>query len=304
MSIQQLLVELSKDQLLYYFIVIFLIATALEYTYGRKKHLNLYETQDTKASFWMMFVTPIVEFAPKLGAFALFYYLHETSPLRDVVQRQWWAWVLLIFLDDFAYYWFHRMNHEVRLLWAGHVTHHSAIKMNFATALRQGVGERLHKFFFWLPLPLLGFDPLMIFTMMALNLFYQFWIHTELIDRLPRPIEFMFNTPSHHRVHHASNVRYLDCNHGGIFIIWDRFFNTFSDELEHEKPRYGLTTNISSYHPVDLVTHEYQSIWKDWRRASNWGDRWRYLLLAPGWSHDGEDKRARVLRDNAEQGAS
>lgn len=304
MTFQQLFAEVSKDNLLYVFLVIFLLATALEYGYSRKHKLELFEARDTLASFWMLIVTFMVEVLPKLGAFLLFYYLHEITPLRDLVQRQWWAWALLIFLDDFVYYWFHRMNHEVRLFWAGHVTHHSAIKMNFATALRQGVGERLHKFLFWLPLPLLGFDPLMIFTVMALNLFYQFWIHTELVDRLPGPIEFVFNTPSHHRVHHASNVRYLDCNHGGILIIWDRLFNTFSDEVEDEKPRYGLTTNISSYHPVDLITHEYQAMWKDWKRASSWADRWRYVLLAPGWSHDGDDKRARVLRQNAVQAAA
>ena len=109
----------------------------------------------------------------------VFFWLHSISPFADIIQRQWWAWVLLFFLDDFTYYCMHRAKLEVRLLWAGHVSHHSAIRMNFATALRQGVTERVHKYLFWLPLPLLGFDPLMIFTMMSLNLFYQFWLHTE-----------------------------------------------------------------------------------------------------------------------------
>lgn len=298
MTLSQLTAELSKDDLLYFFLIIFLVATASEYAYQRKHKLDLYRAGDTKASAWIMLITPFVEFLPKLCAFAVFYYLHEVTPLRDLIQRQWWAWALLFVLDDFVYYWFHRSNHEVRLFWAGHVSHHSAIRMNFGTALRQGVGERIHKFFFWLPLPLLGFDPLMIFTVIAINLFYQFWVHTELIGKLPKPIEFLFNTPSHHRVHHASNVRYLDCNHGGILIIWDRIFGTFSEETADEKPKYGLTSNITSYKPIDLVTHEYQSIWSDFKRASNWGDRWRYLLLAPGWSHDGEDKRAKALRGN------
>mgnify|MGYP006236335911 FL=1 len=101
--------------------------------------------------------------------------------------------------------------------------------MNLGTALRQGVGERIHKFFFWMWIPLLGFDPLMMFTMMGISLIYQFFVHTELVDKLPKPIEFIFNTPSHHRVHHASNIRYLDCNHAGILIIWDRMFGTFSE---------------------------------------------------------------------------
>ncbi|MEM8907102.1 MAG: sterol desaturase family protein, partial [Bacteroidota bacterium] len=232
----------------------------------------------------------------KLLAFMAFYALHDWSPLRDVVQRQWWAWGLLFLLDDFIYYWFHRLNHEVRLFWAGHVPHHSAIRMNFSTALRQGVGERLHKFLFWLILPLLGFDPLMIFTVMSINLIYQFWVHTELVDRLPWAIEWLFNTPSHHRVHHASNIRYLDCNHGGVLIIWDRLFGTFSEEKAFEKPVYGLTKNIDSLHPIHVATHEYQSIWRDVKRAEKWSDKWKYLFYAPGWSHDGPDRRAKTLR--------
>jgi sterol desaturase/sphingolipid hydroxylase (fatty acid hydroxylase superfamily) len=262
----------------------------------KKEQLDWYTEKDTKASFWMMIITALVELLPKLLAFAAFYYLHEISPLKDIIQRQWWAWILLFVLDDFSYYWFHRSNHEVRLFWAGHVPHHSAIKMNFSTALRQGVGERLHKFFFWLWLPLLGFDALMIFTMMAINLIYQFWTHTELVGKLPRWVEFVFNTPSHHRVHHASNFRYLDRNHGGALIIWDRLFGTFSEEKEGEKPVYGLTENITSHHPIHVATHEYQAIWQDVKRANKWSDKLKYIFYAPGWSHDGEDLRARVLR--------
>ncbi len=279
-----------------FFLPIFLLAVGLEFLLDRERHLNLYQGKDTKASFWMLLFAFAVELAPKLLAFAAFYYLHEISPLRDVVQRQWWAWVLLFFVDDFAYYWFHRLNHEVRILWAGHVPHHSAIKMNFATALRQGVGERAHKFLFWAPLPLLGFDPLMIFTMISINLFYQFWVHTELVDRLPRAIEFVFNTPSHHRVHHASNIRYLDCNHAGVLILWDRLFGSFSEEKRSERPVYGLTENITSYRPIDVATHEYQAIWKDVKRSKTWSDKLKYIFHAPGWSHDGADKRAKILR--------
>lgn len=296
MNPQAVLEELSKDDLAFVFLPIFLLAVGFEFLLDRKRHLNLYQGKDTKASFWMLLFAFIVELAPKFVAFAGFYYLHEISPLRDVVQRQWWAWVLLFFLDDFAYYWFHRLNHEVRILWAGHVPHHSSIRMNFATALRQGVGERLHKFLFWVPLPLLGFDPLMIFTMISINLFYQFWVHTELVDKLPRPIEFVLNTPSHHRVHHASNIRYLDCNHAGVLILWDRLFGSLSEEQEAEKPVYGLTENITSYRPIDVATHEYQAIWKDVKRADTWSDKLKYIFYAPGWSHDGMDKRAKILR--------
>ncbi|KAB1160841.1 sterol desaturase family protein [Tenacibaculum aiptasiae] len=265
----------------------------VEYQFAKEKYYG----KDTGVSLLMMVFSAIVEFIPKILAFVAFFYLYEISPLKDVVGRQWWAWIVLLFADDLAYYWFHRLNHEVRLFWAGHVPHHSSVHMNLGTALRQGVGERIHKFFFWMWIPLLGFDPLMMFTMMGISLIYQFFVHTELVDKLPKPIEFIFNTPSHHRVHHASNIRYLDCNHAGILIIWDRMFGTFSEELkEVDKPVYGLTVNIETYNPVKVATHEYAAIWKDVKRADSWSDKLNYIFNSPGWSHDGEDKRAKTLR--------
>lgn len=290
--------QLGQDDLIYWFVPVFLLALALEYGYSKKRRLALFEPEDTKASLWMMVFVAVVDIAPKVLFFYVIYQLADLSPLRDVVGRQWWAWTILFVLDDFIYYWMHRANHEIRLLWAGHVNHHSAIRMNFATALRQGVGERVHKYLFWLPLPLLGFDVLMIFMMMSISLFYQFWLHTELVGRLPKFVEFVLNTPSHHRVHHASNVRYLDCNHGGTFIVWDRMFGTFSGEADQEQPRYGLTKALESQHPWHVLTHEYQSIWRDVTRAQRWRDKLSYLLKAPGWSHDSEDRRARTLRKN------
>lgn len=293
MSLSEYIQQLSQDKLLYFALPIFFISMLIEYNMAKER----YNRQDTFVSLLMMLFSGIVEFIPKILAFIVFLYLHEISPLKDEIQRQWWAWILLLFLDDFSYYWFHRMNHEVRLFWAGHVTHHSSTYMNLGTALRQGVGERIHKFLFWLWLPLLGFDPLMMFTMMGISLIYQFWVHTEIVDKLPRPIEFIFNTPSHHRVHHASNIRYLDCNHAGILIIWDRLFGTFSKELKIiDKPVYGLTVNIETYNPIKVVTHEYKAIWKDVKRAKKIKDKINYIFNSPGWSHDGEDKRAKTLR--------
>lgn len=296
MDFKYFIEQLSQDKLAIYTLPIFFLAMIVEVIIAKRKNLELYNRKDTKASLWMLILAVIVEFTPKLVAFIAFFYLHEISPLKDIVQRQWWAWILLFFLDDFSYYWFHRLNHEVRLFWAGHVPHHSSLKMNFATALRQGVGERIHKFFFWLWLPLLGFDALMIFTMIAISLFYQFWIHTELMDGFFKPIGLFFNTPSHHRVHHASNIRYLDCNHAGVLIIWDKIFGTFSEEKDFERPKYGLTVNVDSYHPVTVATHEYASIIKDVKRAKKLSDKLKYIFFAPGWSHDGDDKRAKILR--------
>ena len=292
MDIQYFLDLMAQDNLTIFALPIFILAIIVEVMIDRDN----YDGKDAMASFWMLIFTAIIEVLPKLFAFIAFYYLHELTPLRDIVGRQWWAWTALFFLDDFAYYWFHRMNHEVRLFWAGHVPHHSSERFNFGTALRQGVGERIHKFLFWMWLPLLGFDPLMMFIIISINLFYQFWVHTELVDKLPSWYEFIFNTPSHHRVHHASNIRYLDCNHAGVLIIWDRLFGTFSEEKDIEQPVYGLTENIKTHNPFVVAGHEYAAIWRDVKRASKWSDKLKYIFYAPGWSHDGADKRAKTLR--------
>ena len=284
------------DQLTLLALPLFAIAIACEALLSRQAVPPRYHRPDTLASLAMLLGSAIVDLLPKLAAIAAMVFLHEISPLRDVVARQWWAWLLLFFLEDFSYYWFHRSNHSVRLFWAGHVNHHSSRYLNLGTALRQGVGERLHKYLFWLWLPLLGFDPAMIVTLLALSLIYQFWIHTETVGRLPAAIEWLFNTPSHHRVHHASNLRYLDCNHGGVLIIWDRLFGTFAAEDPAEPCEYGLTQNIHSHHPWVVFSHGYRALWQDMRRAGSWRDALRYLVLAPGWSHDGVDMRARVRR--------
>lgn len=285
-----------SDQLLLFATPVFLLCLVLEFLLTRREHPDLYQRIDTFASLTTGLISIVVEFIPKVLAFMAFVYLHSVSPLTESIGRQWWAWLILFFLDDFTYYWFHRLNHEVRLFWAGHVSHHSSIHLNFATALRQGVGERLHKFLFWMWLPLLGFDALMVYTMISLSLIYQFFIHTETVRKLPRLIEFIFNTPSHHRVHHASNLRYLDRNHAGVLIIWDRLFGTFSEETDREAPKYGLTTNIESHHPLTIATHEYAAIWRDVKRANKISHKLKYIFYPPGWSHDGPDQRAKTLR--------
>lgn len=288
--------EFLQDDLTVFAVPLYIAAILLELYWSRRQGMRLYRGADLRASLSMGVLSIVVEILPRLAALVVMVELHNISPLRDVVQHQWWAWVLLFFLEDMTFYWFHRSNHEVRLLWAGHVNHHSSQYFNFGTALRQGVGERIHKFLFWLWLPLLGFDPGMIITMISLSLFYQFWIHTRTVKRLHPWIEAVFNTPSHHRVHHGSNVRYLDRNHGGVLIIWDKLFGTFSAERDDDPVVYGLTKNIESDNILWVAVHEYVAIWRDVKRAGNWRDRLRYIFMAPGWSHDGPDKRASVLR--------
>lgn len=287
---------LLDDRLIQIVLPVFFVAIAAEAVWSRRHRLDLYDRRDFVASMWMLLGSIVIEIVPKTFCVAVMFGLHEWSPLRDVVGRQPWAWALLFVLDDFTYYWFHRLNHEVRFFWAGHVNHHSSEYMNLGTALRQGVVERVYKLVLWFWIAALGFDPAMILTMIGLNLTYQFWVHTEAVRRLPRWFEAVFNTPSHHRVHHASNVRYLDRNHAGVLIVWDRLFGTFSPEIDEEPVVYGLTKNIGTHSPWRVFSHGYSEILADLRRSARLRDRLRYVFDAPGWRHDGPDRRAKVLR--------
>ena len=289
----------QDDNLVKFVVPIFFAAVVVEAIWSRMGKRGLYDGRDFIASMFMLLGSVLIEIVPKVLVIALMFQIHDWSPLRDVVERQPWAWGVLFFLDDFTYYWFHRLNHEVRFFWAGHVNHHSSTHMNLGTALRQGVVERVYKPVFWLWIAALGFDPAMILLMMGLNLTYQFWAHTEAIRRLPNWYEAIFNTPSHHRVHHGSNVRYLDRNHAGVLILWDKLFGTFSPELDEEPVVYGLTKDINTNNPWRVLTHGYTEMAADMRRSSSFGTRLRYLLEAPGWSHDGPDKRAKTLRSEA-----
>ena len=201
----------------------------------------------------------------------------------------------LFLLDDFCYYWFHRISHESRFLWASHSIHHSSQKYNLSTALRQTwTGDLSGSFLFWVGLPLLGFKPEWVMLMKAISLIYQFWIHTELIKKLPKWFEFIFNTPSHHRVHHAVQAKYLDRNHAGILIIWDRIFGTFIQEKE--QPVYGLIKNINTNNPIQIAFHEWRLIFKDLKLKISLADKLRYIFFAPGWSHDGSRMSSEQIR--------
>jgi sterol desaturase/sphingolipid hydroxylase (fatty acid hydroxylase superfamily) len=207
----------------------------------------------------------------------------------------WWAWILVFFGEDLTYYCQHRIGHESRFFWASHVVHHSSQKYNLSTAVRQTWTGSFTGFFFTGWLALLGFHPLMIVTQGAISLLYQYWIHTEMIDKMPRWFEYIFNTPSHHRVHHATNPQYLDRNHAGILIIWDRMFGTFEPEVE--KPIYGLTQNIETHNPVKVAFLEWYYLLKDaLTSAKNPWQSIKYMFMPPGWKHDGTGKVSKDLR--------
>ncbi|HMB90072.1 MAG TPA: sterol desaturase family protein [Rhodothermales bacterium] len=275
----------------------FILLLVIEAIVSAIDQRELFEVKDTFASLGMGVGNVLTNLGAKAVVLATYWLVYDlTGFFKDLLAPdQWWVWAGLFFAEDFSYYWFHRISHGSRFFWASHVVHHSSQKYNLSTALRQTwTGNITGSFVFWLWLPFLGFHPLMIMTMQSVSLIYQFWIHTETIGKLPRPIEWVFNTPSHHRVHHASDIKYLDKNHAGVLIIWDRFFGTFQEE--EERPTYGLTKNIDTYNPFRIAFHEWRDLWRDLRRPLPWKARLGYLFGPPGWSHDGSRKTTRQLR--------
>jgi sterol desaturase/sphingolipid hydroxylase (fatty acid hydroxylase superfamily) len=252
---------------------------------------DLYEFKDTAASLTMGIGNVIVGLFSKTMIFAFFTILHRYAIFS--IPYTWWAWVLAFFADDISYYVFHRTSHECRLWWASHVVHHSSQRYNLGTALRQTWTGSLYSFVFWMWMPLVGFPPVMILTMQAISLLYQFWIHTELIKNMG-PLELVLNTPSHHRVHHGSNLEYLDKNHGGFLIIWDRLFGTFAPEKS--PVIYGLTKNIESYNPVRIAFHEWGDIVRDVVATNSWSERWHLAFGRPGRKYEKTEADAAVTQ--------
>lgn len=282
--------------LIQYAIPGFVILLVVEVIVTANLQKDYYDAKDTISSLAMGIGNVIVGFVGKAIVFGTYSLVYQFR-LFTVDMTHWWAWLVLFFADDFSYYWFHRISHSSRYFWASHVVHHSSIKYNLGTALRQTwTGNITGAFIFWMWLPLIGFSPIAVMTMQAISLLYQFWIHTEHINKFPTPIEYIFNTPSHHRVHHGSDLNYLDKNHAGVLIIWDRMFGTF--ELERNRPTYGLTTNVGSHNPVRIAFHEWIAIGQDVRRANSFRAALGYIFGPPGWSHDGSRKTTKELRAN------
>lgn len=275
----------------------FAMCMALEWAWcARRALMPGYEARDTAASLAMGAGSVVLG----LGADALLAMsaqgLLALAPWQ--VPSTWWGWALAILAVDLAFYWCHRAHHEVRMLWAAHVNHHSSKHFNLSTALRQSWTEPYTSIPFLAPLALLGFSPAQISGAFAINLLYQFLTHTEAIGRLG-PLERVLNTPSHHRVHHGSNVRYLDRNYAGILIVWDRLFGTF--EAEGERVRYGLVHDIDTFNPLRIASHEWAALLRDvWQRPRH------ALELAarpPGWRPGDDSQTARRLREALDERA-
>ncbi len=270
----------TLDNLILYFIPVFVLSIGAELLYARARQQALYETRDTFANLAMGIGNIVIAVPMKLFWIWLYTQVYQHR-LFDLPMSAWWSWVLLFFGDELCYYWFHRAHHRVRLLWCTHSNHHSSERFNFAVALRQPWTESFSAYWFWLPLPLIGFHPLAVIAMQSISLIYQFFVHTEAVRSLG-PLEVVINTPSHHRVHHGSNPRYIDKNYGGMLIIWDRLFGTFEPEVE--RVRYGLVHNLDTFNPVRIAFHEFAAMTRDVRRAKTWREVWTAVAREPGAS--------------------
>jgi len=207
---------------------------------------------------------------------------------------------LCFVIDDLRYYWYHRIAHRARWVWAEHIIHHSSQHYNLSTALRQSWTKVLTGMFvLQIPLVLLGFHPAFIAFIYGFNLVYQFWIHTETIDKMPGWFEAVMNTPSHHRVHHATNPRYLDSNFAGTFIVWDKIFGSFVPELVRDRPRYGIVRNLGTFNPLKVSFHEWISLFRDMIQPGlSVKERLFYCVKPPGWRHDGTSLGSDMIKQD------
>ena len=273
----------------------FVLLVLVEMLIARVRDKRRYCPKDTFTSLMLGFGSTIAGLLAGGMIFAMALWVWGYRLLD--IPYAWWAWVLCFLLDDLAYYVFHRSAHRVRWFWASHVIHHSSQHYNLSTALRQTwTGFLSAAFIFRLPLFLIGFPPAMVFFCAGLNLIYQFWIHTEVIGRTPRWFEAVMNTPSHHRVHHATNARYLDKNYAGVFIIWDRLFGTFEPERDDDRPRYGIVKNLGTFNVLWAAFHEWVGIARDLVKAPGWRAKLGYAFGPPGWSHDASRDTSEMIK--------
>ena len=266
-----------------------------------------YELKDSFASFGVAAGATAINFFAKvvvLGIFIFFSQLFE--PIRmslfgyDTFGLAWFVWIIAIIGDDFSFYWHHRFSHSIRLLWATHIVHHSSNTFNFTIALRNGWFITFYKEIFWLWMPIIGFEPVMVAACLIINATYQFFLHTKSVRDLGF-IGKIFNNPWVHQVHHSCNVEYLDRNHGGIFIFWDKLFGTFVKRNKNIEPKFGVIHDPESYNPLVINTHEYRDIWRDVRKSKKLRHKLMYILGPPGWSHDGSSMTTKQLRESLEE---
>jgi sterol desaturase/sphingolipid hydroxylase (fatty acid hydroxylase superfamily) len=282
---------------------IYVFIIGLEILLSHLQHRKAYTIKDTLTNCYLMLLNGGIDLVFRLIYMVIlqYFYLHAIISIQEGIVY----WLCLLVLEDFLYYWLHRFDHEIRLFWAVHVTHHSSELMNFTVGFRSSVFQPLYRFIYFIPLALVGFKPIDILFIYAATQIWGIFIHTELINKMGW-LEYVFVTPSHHRVHHGSNPVYLDKNMGMFLIIWDKLFGTFQPELnaqDYQPIQYGLTTNIKTYQPLYVIFHEWVAIWKDiTQKGISFSQRWRYLFGPPGWSHDGSRRTSKELRELEQSG--
>ncbi len=270
-------------------LVILIVAEGI-YLAKERKH----NTSDLLTNLIIGLVSIPLSFITKGVVLYTYSLLYEVR-LFTLPSNVWYTWVVCFFADDFSYYWFHRMSHRIRFLWVSHLVHHSSEEFTFSAAMRvPWTSHFTGNFLFWVWMPLIGIEPALVLLFKSASVIYQFWMHTETINKMPGWFESVFNTPSHHRVHHGCDVEYLDKNHAGTLIVWDRLFGTYMDEKN--KPTYGLTGNIKSFNPLVIEFYGWKELIRDLKRSAKFYHRFNYLFNAPGWSHDSTSKTAKQLQ--------
>lgn len=267
---------------IFYAIPIFLLLIAIELLVGYFQQKKLYSLKDTITNLSIGVGNQAIGVCTAFLLVGFYIGIYQNySFFPEVLQPSIWTVFLCLVVHDFLYYWAHRWSHEWNFLWAAHVVHHQSEEYNLSVALRQSWFHNLLAFFIFLPIPLLGFEPTMFFGVAAFLSLYQFWIHTKAIKKLPRWFEFIFNSPSHHRVHHGVDPKYIDKNHGAVFILWDRLFGTF--KKEEEEPTYGITTPLKSWNPTWANLHYWADMFKLAYQTPKWSDKFKVFFARPGW---------------------
>lgn len=292
--------EFREELLIKLSIPVYAIVIGAEILFSYLHDKKYYSTKGVLANIYLSTLNFMLDILLRGVCLAVLWYFYQFKFVEiDKVAHPFWYWFVLLVTQDFMFYWLHRVDHYCRLFWAVHVTHHSSEEFNLTVGFRSSVFQPLYRFIYFIPLSLLGFDPLDVMFMYAATQIYGILIHTKFIGKLGF-LEWILSTPSHHRVHHASNVKYLDKNMGMVFIIWDRLFGTFA--AEEEEVVYGLTKNIETYHPLKMVFHEWKNIYNDLtKKKAPLKAKLMYIFGPPGWSHDGSTKTSRQLRQELKQ---
>ena len=287
----------DSSPLITYAIPFFMLLVGIEFVYGLIKRENNYRINDALAS---MSLGLISRFIPLLGLgfqYVVYTYVAEEFNLSLLNSTETWVWVTAFFMYDLCYYWMHRLHHEIKVFWATHVVHHHGEEFNLSTAMRQTSTGFLWKWIFFLPMFLIGIPPNVFVTVAGINLIYQFWVHTEHIGRLGI-LEYIFITPSNHRIHHAQNDDYLDANYGGVFIIWDRIFGTYIDERDDLKPVYGTVKPLKTFNPLWANIEVFYQMILDSYRTKKFKDKIRVWFSPPAWRPDDVKEKYPVQKND------